>query len=834
MNETPSSPRCPDCGAPIPAHLPEGVCPRCVLARVAAPTEPAPLPGGSRPPPPSREAVAAAFPQLEVIEWIGQGGMGCVFKARQPQLGRLVALKILPESLARDAAFADRFAREARTLAALNHPNIVTIHDFGRAGGFFYLLMEFVDGVNLRQALQAGRFTPEEALAIVPPLCEALQYAHERGVVHRDIKPENLLLDRDGRIKIADFGVARILGGATAGDGPGPSQAAREPPAAMGTGAVAATASLAGWSAAGTPGYMAPEQMSSPHSVDRRADIYSLGVVLYEMLTGELPAQPIVPPSQRLQVDVRLDEIVLRALDREPERRYQHARDVRTAVETVRTPPASPAPGDHRQRQRRLWYGFTVSLLGLPVGLLLNLPIVWGLALAGIGVGAAKLRLLDPTEPGSHAAPPGSRFAWPAAWLARPAQWRRRVRGGLLLLAFVLTVNFAAPHYSVLGSGDTRVWTLGLTTPWLADVERFLPGGATQREGRIHTDRFSFACGPLALAVWFALGLLQRVEAGRGLLVLVQPAAAPGGRPRIHWRNVLLAWAAVAAISAVGMGLMLAVMQAVLGGAPPPLPALLWACIPPTLVVGLRGLGAFPRPNPAGEAVDRRRMLAIIAAVVLVVAAMPPVVTFLTLAVLNRVRTAPPPPAVSVRLGPPAAGFEGVREVVLHRAGDLRDAFLDLESARILSAPEPWVESLRAAGHLSRAGSISIFPILDWMRTNHADLVCRDGLSGLTLVDGMGVLVAPGKAGTGAFDTQTAKGVRHSAVALAEALSVHTNREPGAPVMFWFEPHPEEHTWVIRTRSGRAGVLDLRPEDVRRDTIRFRYKLLATDGEASE
>src|SRR5258706_10167558 len=136
--------------------------------------------------------------------------MGYVFKARQPKIDRLVALKILSQSLAADPAFAQRFTREGRLLARLNHPNIVTLHDFGLANGLFYLLMEFVDGVNLRQAMKAGRFTPGQALAVVPKICEALQYAHNEGVLHRDIKPENILLDTKGRVKIADFGVAKL------------------------------------------------------------------------------------------------------------------------------------------------------------------------------------------------------------------------------------------------------------------------------------------------------------------------------------------------------------------------------------------------------------------------------------------------------------------------------------------------------------------------------------------------------------------------------------------------------------------------------------------------
>src|SRR4029434_9595539 len=134
-----------------------------------------------------------------------------VYKARQKSLGRFVALKLLAPEREKDPQFAERFAREAQALAQLNHPHIVTVYDFGRTNGFFYLLMEFVDGVNLRELLRARKLTPKEALAIVPPLCEALQFAHERGIVHRDIKPENLLLDKNGRVKIADFGIAKML-----------------------------------------------------------------------------------------------------------------------------------------------------------------------------------------------------------------------------------------------------------------------------------------------------------------------------------------------------------------------------------------------------------------------------------------------------------------------------------------------------------------------------------------------------------------------------------------------------------------------------------------------
>src|SRR5208282_671113 len=205
--------RCPRCGGPISAEAPQGLCPKCLLLQAANPTEAGP--GASQSAPPAHEELAAAFPQLEILELIGQGGMGFVFKARQPKIERLVALKILPQSLAADPAFAERFTREGRVLARLSHPNIVAIHDFGQAGGFFYLLMEFVDGVNLRQAMRVGRFTPAQALAVVPKICEALQFAHNEGILHRDIKPENILLDSKGRVKIADFGIAKLLGKGT-------------------------------------------------------------------------------------------------------------------------------------------------------------------------------------------------------------------------------------------------------------------------------------------------------------------------------------------------------------------------------------------------------------------------------------------------------------------------------------------------------------------------------------------------------------------------------------------------------------------------------------------
>ena len=168
----------------------------------------------------------------------------------------------------------------------------------------------------MRQLQRSGRLSPREALQIVPQICDALQYAHDEGVVHRDIKPENVLVDCKGRVKIADFGLAKLLGRETQG-----FRLTRE------------------GQVMGTPLYMAPEQIEHPQEVDHRADIFSMGVVFYEMLTGELPLGRFAPPSCKVQMDVRVDEVVLRTLEKEPGRRYQHAREVKTEIATI-----SPGP----------------------------------------------------------------------------------------------------------------------------------------------------------------------------------------------------------------------------------------------------------------------------------------------------------------------------------------------------------------------------------------------------------------------------------------------------------------------------------------------------------
>jgi tRNA A-37 threonylcarbamoyl transferase component Bud32 len=357
---------CPQCGAELAANAPRGLCPACLLkgalASQTSATGDSQSASGDDFVPPTPEQLAAQFPDLEILEFIGRGGMGMVYKARQKHLDRFVALKILLPSIAQDAAFAERFAREARAMAMLSHPHIVAVHDFGHKDSLYFFLMEFVDGLTLRQLLDAGTLAPQEALAIVPQICEALQYAHDAGIVHRDIKPENILLDKQGQVKIADFGLAKLVG----------------------QGAEDFTLTGAG-QVMGTPHYMAPEQTEHPLSVDHRADIYSLGVVFYQMLTGELPIGRFAPPSQKVQIDVRLDEVVLRALKKEPELRYQQASEMKTKVETIVTTPAefgatgsadgassTPVIDDARRQVQAPAIGLLV--LGI-LGLLTSLPL---------------------------------------------------------------------------------------------------------------------------------------------------------------------------------------------------------------------------------------------------------------------------------------------------------------------------------------------------------------------------------------------------------------------------------------------------------------------------
>jgi serine/threonine protein kinase len=267
--------------------------------------------------PPTPAELASRFPNLEVIELLGHGGMGVVYKGRQPFLDRLVAIKLIRPDLQADDTFQERFLREARTLAKLRHPFIVTVFDVCRSDDLYCLVMEYVEGVSLRQLLTDGSITQRDALDFAQQITDALQHAHETGVIHRDIKPENVLVDSHQRLRLVDFGLATLLG-----------------PEAQ-------THRADDDRVVGTLRYMAPEQITMPQSVDHRADIYSTGVVFYEMLAHELPGLDRVPPSQKAFTDPRFDPIVLRAIEHERDRRYAEARLMHLDISNLSRMPES-------------------------------------------------------------------------------------------------------------------------------------------------------------------------------------------------------------------------------------------------------------------------------------------------------------------------------------------------------------------------------------------------------------------------------------------------------------------------------------------------------------
>jgi tRNA A-37 threonylcarbamoyl transferase component Bud32 len=481
--------------------------------------------GDSAPPIPALtpEELAPHFPQLEILECLGRGGMGVVYKARQKSLNRLVALKLLAPERADDPQFAARFEKEAQALAALNHPHIVAVHDFGQAGGFYFLLMEFVDGVNLRQLLQTKRLTPKEALSIVPPVCDALQCAHDHGIVHRDIKPENLLIDKNGVVKIADFGIAKIIHRET------------DTPVSSGSEQTGVSASLPH----GTPDYAAPEQTNG--TADHRADIYSLGVVLYEMLTGERPKENITPPSKRVQVDIRIDEIVLKALEKTPELRFATAAEFRTQVEAAAdyrdpsVPPAMPAPTPkHSSIPRSFWIALIIAFPGFTL---------LGMALAltsGGGVSARELLVMMaaaaiPTimipalififMPGHR--PKAGVSAAPATPLSKARQameanllfplWLRLILGAAFV---VLVLNFAAPHVTRLGNNTQSTFTIGLSQPWLIAYPQQVGPDRVVRALAWNFRSPAFLCGIFAVIIACVL-LLGRATVRRRLKLTV-------------------------------------------------------------------------------------------------------------------------------------------------------------------------------------------------------------------------------------------------------------------------------------------------------------------------
>ncbi|WP_395736562.1 serine/threonine-protein kinase [Prosthecobacter sp.] len=285
--------------------------------------------------PPSVEILQQTLPQYEVSQFIARGGMGAVYQGIQRTLKRPVAIKVLPrEAEVRDLQFSERFKHEAEAMARLSHPNIVPVYDAGETeGGLLYFVMEFVEGTDVAHLIASeGLLEPQRAIDIIVAVCEALAFAHEEGIIHRDIKPSNIMIDKRGRVKVADFGLAKSVHKDT-------------------------TLHTGTHMAMGTPDFIAPEAWIPGMKIDQRADLYAVGVMLYQMLTGKIPRGRFMLPSSLLpQVDRRFDAIVDKAMQTDRELRYNSAIEIKTDVEKVRveqsrvpdkrsgSPRAAPAP----------------------------------------------------------------------------------------------------------------------------------------------------------------------------------------------------------------------------------------------------------------------------------------------------------------------------------------------------------------------------------------------------------------------------------------------------------------------------------------------------------
>ncbi|HKW14823.1 MAG TPA: serine/threonine-protein kinase, partial [Candidatus Krumholzibacteria bacterium] len=271
----------------------------------------------------------------EIVEKLGQGGMGEVYRAHDSKLARDVALKVLPDDAARDPERHARFVREARSIAALKHPNIVTVYSVEEADGVTFLTMELVEGRSLSELIPGDGLRLDRFFDHAIPLSDAIGFAHERGITHRDLKPGNIMVDRDGRLKVLDFGLAKVL---SLGSGLETAET------------VVRTHDTAAGRILGTPAYMSPEQAEGKN-IDHRSDIFSLGIVLYEMATGKRPFEGDTPISTISSIlkdqpksvsDLKpanpreLGRIISHCLEKDPERRFQTAKDVRNELEGLR------------------------------------------------------------------------------------------------------------------------------------------------------------------------------------------------------------------------------------------------------------------------------------------------------------------------------------------------------------------------------------------------------------------------------------------------------------------------------------------------------------------
>ncbi len=331
-----------------------------------------PLPGK----PPAWKPRAQASPAMlepgqllgqryEVLQILGEGGMGAVYKARDVELNRMVALKVIRPDLATNQSIIDRFKQELLLATQVTHKNVIRIYDLSEADGMKFITMEYVEGEDLRGLMQKkGKLAPEEAVEIMQQTCRALEAAHSAGIIHRDLKPQNIMLGKDDHVFVSDFGLAKSLGE---------------------VGGMTQSGDMLG-----TPRYMAPEQVDAKH-VDARTDIYALGLIFYEMLTGDVPftaettlqlmykrahETPPAPKTIAPNIPDWLNNIIMTCLERDPANRYQSAQEILDDVDAQRKPeasgvvipfvPAAQAVG--KTKRRYIWIAFSAIVVGLAIG----------------------------------------------------------------------------------------------------------------------------------------------------------------------------------------------------------------------------------------------------------------------------------------------------------------------------------------------------------------------------------------------------------------------------------------------------------------------------------
>src|SRR5438552_1686137 len=450
----------------------------------------------------------------EIVAPLGAGGMGEVYRARDTRLGREVAIKVLPGSFSKDPDRLRRFEQEARAASQLNHPDIVTVHDFGTYEDAPYAVQELLEGETLRERLRTGALPASKAVEYGIQVARGLAAAHEKGIVHRDLKPENLFLISDDRLKILDFGLAKL--------------AAAEGPAAEQNGLPAATQATAAGIVMGTLGYMSPEQARG-QTVDGRTDIFALGAILYEMLSGasafkrgssadtmsailkedppELPSDSKVPPA--------LDRIVRRCLEKQPNQRFQDASDVAFALEALSGTATHLVDAAVQTRPSPLWTQRLVPALAL---------------VAAIAIGAlADRRLFRSEGPQpkftavtfrrgtvfkARFSPDGNSIYYAAAWDGNPIDVY--VAGRDDPGARSLGVS-GDPLLAVSRKGDLAILTHAqylYQSSYVGTLARLPPGGGSPRELLENVREADFAPDGETLAV---------VRAERGKNVLEYP-----------------------------------------------------------------------------------------------------------------------------------------------------------------------------------------------------------------------------------------------------------------------------------------------------------------------